>query len=135
MLGFSIYTCYDLEVYFFKLSIYTDSQEYLELDQKKKIRIDREILDIGTSLSVLRRFTVVPKREKAIVATNMDGDGRVFRFSSIAVAKRVLEVSGSNIQRCCIGERKHSGGYRFKYEEDYIEVVKKQPKWYDHNFE
>ena len=132
MLGFSIYTCYDLEVYFFKLSIYTDSEEYLELSQKKKIRIDREILDIGTSLSVLRRFTVTPKREKAVVATSVEANGRVFKFSSIAVAKRVLEVSGSNIQRCCKGERKHSGGYIFKYEEDYIEVVNKIPKWYDH---
>ena len=131
MLGFSIYTYYNLEVYFFKLSIYTDSDEYLKLPQKKRTSIDREILDIGNTLNILKRFIETPKREKAVVARSMEGGGRVFRFSSIAVAKKVLNVSGANILRCCRGERRFTGGYKFAFEEDYVEVVEIVPKWYN----
>lgn len=132
MLEFSVHKCNDLEVYFFKLSIYTDSDEYIKLSQKKRTRIDREILDIGNAMNVMRRFVNNPNRGRAVIATSIEPNGRVFRFTSIAVAKRVIDVS--NIQRCCNGEREHSGGYKFHYEEDYIEVVNKQPKWYDHDF-
>ena len=130
MLGFSLYTYYDIEVYFFKLSLYTDSEEYLALSQKNRTKVDREILNIANIMNVVKMFVVVPVREKAVIATSIKGEGRVFRFSSIAVAKRVLNVS--NVQKCCKGEREHSGGYIFRYEEDYIEVVNKVPKWYDH---
>ena len=132
MLGFSIYTYYDLEVYFFKLSIYTDTDEYLQLSQKERTKVDREILHVGNTLDVLKMFVITPVREKAVIGTSIEPNGRVFRFSSIAVARRVLEVN--NVQKCCNGEREHTGGYKFKYEEDYIEVVNKQPKWYDNDY-
>ena len=57
---------YEIEVYYFRLTLFLDSKEYLELSTKNQIRINREIISIGNLIDAMRMFRQIPSNEKAI---------------------------------------------------------------------
>lgn len=54
-------------------------------------------------------------RKKLVVQLDLE-DNFVAEYSSVAEASRNTGVSKTCISRCCRGERKHSGGFLWKYE-------------------
>jgi hypothetical protein len=132
-------TYYDMEAYFIKLALYTDSMEYLQLHPIIREKMDREIISIHGILDFMNMFREIPKKERAIVAWKVPEENedknkfkRYLRFSSPIVASKVIGVQVSNITRCCDGDRPTAGGYYFVDEDEHIETVNKVPKWYDH---
>ena len=128
----------DLEVYFFKLILHTDSMEYHELPIRLKNKIDREIMLMDNLLITMRMFRQIPNNERAVMAKQKrtypvnDDYRRLFRFSSPLVASRCLGINSSHIVANCKGKRPSAGGYRFSYADEYEEVVQpKKNKWYD----
>ena len=47
-------------------------------------------------------------------------------FQSIMEASRVMGIPGSNINACCRGKAKTSGGYKWMYKEDYDEYIEEK---------
>lgn len=121
---------YDLESYLFKLTLFTDSEEYSQLNVVDRNKIDREIMYIDSVLHIMRVFRQIPSSERAIVAWKRDLDHedeyrRIFCFSSPIVANKSLGINTSHIVAVCKGERPTAGGYVFQYYEDYEPPVKK----------
>ena len=51
----------------------------------------------------------------------MDDDGnRLHWYASSEVAARKLGLHGRNIRKVCDGERNHTGGFRFKWDERFL---------------
>ncbi len=127
----------DIEVYLFKLSLFLGSTEYIQLPPKKRLKIDREVLKIANVIDVLRSLGVAPKNEKTVmgwkVPVSDEESIRYFRFSSLSIAARSIGVQVAHISRCCRKERPSAGGYIFKYEDEFVETVSNEPKWYDHH--
>jgi len=128
---------YELEVYFFKLALYTDSDEYAELPVKSRNKIDHEINSIDAILNVMRMFRQIPTEEKAVIGRkqfNEDEEkyNRVFRFSSPIVASKCLGINVSHIVAVCKRKRPTAGGYIFQYEEEYETPIRERKKWYEY---
>lgn len=63
------------------------------------------------------------KLSKAVVAVDDNGNV-VYEFPSTMEAKRKLGLDNSVIAKCCRGERKTCGGYRWYYKENYLRIIK-----------
>ena len=123
---------YDFEIYFFKLAMYTDSEEYFKLPTKSRIKIDEEITRIANLLGVMDMFRQVDSAERAIVGRKTGNEeNRMFVFTSATVAAKVLGINKSKISAVCRGERHTAGGYVFEYYEEYEPVIRERPKWYN----
>lgn len=114
---------YDFEIYFFKLTLFTDSEEYAKMGAKKRNRIDAEIMRIDSLLQVMLMFRQIPKDEVAILGwkkhlDHEDECRRVFRFSSPIVASKCLDINPSHIVAVCKHKRPTAGGYVFEYAVD-----------------
>ena len=114
---------YELEVYFFKLALYTDSEEYAALPSIKRNKIDCEINNMNVILLVMQTFRQIPSNEKAIMGKKKfiedhETHNRLFRFSSAIVASKCLGINGSHITAVCRKQRPAAGGYVFYYEDD-----------------
>jgi len=115
---------YTLESYLFKLSLYTDSEEYYTWSLEDRKKIDEEILRMTVAIDVMNIFRNSSSLEKPIIAWKklLDHENdhrRLFRFTTNTVAAQCLSVSGHKIKLVCEGERHSAGGYVFQYEEDY----------------
>ncbi len=126
---------YEIEIYFFKLAMYTDSKEYSELSTKNRNKIDQEIHSIRAIIDVMRMFRQIPSQEKAILAWKQfaeheDEHRRIFRFSSSTVASKCLGADPGKILSVCKGERRTTNGYIFQYDEDYEPVIKEKKYWF-----
>ena len=111
-----------LEAYYFRLVMFTDSFEYKELNGMKKAKIDGEISYISIALDIMTKLYAVKGRtEKRVVAWRDDDDRwiRIFKFSCIKVASMALDCNQSKISAVCKGNRPKTGGYYFKYEDEY----------------
>ena len=128
---------YDIEVYLFKLAMYTDSKEYGALSVKNRNRIDGEINSMKAIIDVMRMFRQIPADEKAILGwkaflDHEDEHRRIFRFSSSTVAQKCLGVHPGKVHEVCKGNRRTTGGYIFQYDDDHVPVVKEKKKWFDY---
>ena len=54
------------------------------------------------------------KRKKSVIQLDLD-DNFMAEYKSVAEASRITGLSKTCISRCCRGERKKSGGYRWRY--------------------
>lgn len=63
------------------------------------------------------------KLSKPVVAVDDDGNV-VYEFPSTMEAKRKLGLDSSAIAKCCRGERRTCGGYRWYYKEYYLRMIK-----------
>lgn len=61
----------------------------------------------------------------AIVQLTKDGEF-IEKHDAMQEAQRKTKVWASNIQKCCIGELKTSGGFKWMYYDDYIKLNKVQ---------
>lgn len=130
-----------LEVYYFKLSEYANTDTYEKLPIKKKTKIDRELAYIGNTLDILYRlFTFKGQKEKPIVAWKrvLDEDEnwqRIYFFSCRKVAALALGVNRNKISNVICGYRQHTGGYIFINAEDYFAqedtIGSPTEKWYN----
>lgn len=127
---------YDLEVYFFKLSMYTDSEEYSKLSVVDRNKIDHEIMNMDNILIVMRMFRQIPSTERAIIAwkkfrTDETEYKRIFRFSSSTVASKCLGADPGKILSVCKGERNSTQGYVFHYDDEDQDpaIYKRQRSW------
>jgi len=119
---------HDLEAYYFKLVMLTDTYEYREMKTIHRDKIAREISYINLVLEILGITFLGAKgnNERSIVAWKEKLDKhetyrRIFVFSSGIVASKALGISASKITGVCKEHRKTASGYIFKYEEDYHE--------------
>jgi hypothetical protein len=119
---------YDLEIYFFRLALYTDSDEYLKLIPKYRKKIDEEIIFMNSMLHLMQIFRQRPVTETPVVAWRKEPVGkfnRVLRFSSLTTAGRCLDITTSHIAEICRGKSKNKSrkGWVFQYETDYNEAI------------
>ena len=140
-----------LEIYFFRLAMFTNSIEYKNLSSRNKNKVDYEICYISMALDILQQvFRDKGLNERPVVAYKEKSEPGeyqiVYRFSCIKVAAGALDCNPSKIAQVCKGERKTTGGvwklneetgkkewfdaYIFEYEEDYD---MNQPKNFDPN--
>lgn len=115
---------HELEAYYFRLCLFTTSVEFKDLKSEKQNRIKHEIAYMNMVLDILNRvFSVKHGTERAVVAWKKDTDEDehklIMSFSCIKTASLVLECNKSKITSVCKGLRPHTGGYIFKYKEDY----------------
>ena len=114
-----------LEIYFFRLSVFTNSEEYLEMEPKKRIAIDNEISYMALTVDILfRLFTSKGEKEIPVVAwkLKLDKDDpwiRIHFFSSSKVASLALGVNRNKISQVISGTRSHTGGYVFMHASKY----------------
>jgi len=138
-------TYYDLEIYFFRLAMYTDSEEYSKLRHKQRNKIDREILWLDSMLHLMQMFRVRDVTETPVMAWKKKLDEgethRLFRFSSVTTAGRCLDVPSTKVTAVARGTRPTAGGYIFQYEKDYnqeeernADVVGKKKKGHTKEF-
>ena len=73
---------------------------------------------IGRKYSEETRMKIRKAHNKPVVAVDSDGNV-VYEFESMTEAER-HGFSQPHISRCCNGERKTHGGYRWYYKEDYL---------------
>ena len=59
---------YNLEIYFFRLAMYTDSEEYAELPHKKRNKIDKEIIWMSSMLYLMQMFRQIDAAERPVMA-------------------------------------------------------------------
>jgi hypothetical protein len=132
---------YELEIYFFKLTLFIDTEDYNILSTTDKIKIQREIIWLSATLDLMQTFRQIPSNERAVFAMEKIPKGidtyvRLFRFSSAVVASRCLDINSSHITATCQKKRPSAGGYMFSYMDD-IENSKastvSQPKkrWFE----
>ena len=118
---------HQLEVYFFRLVMYTDTDEYRQLSGKKQNSINLELSYIQIALNILAQlFDSKNNNERSVAAWKEHLDegethSRFFIFSSCKVAGKCLGLTGSNVSAVCRGKYPSFKGYVFQYEEDYIE--------------
>jgi len=117
---------HQLEAYYFKLVMFTDSADYKDLHTVKRDKIDHELAYMQMSLDIMALvFDMKEGREKRVVAWQAECDEpfeRIFHFSCIKVAHLSLGCNQSKISAVCRGVRKATGGWFFMYEENYEEV-------------
>lgn len=130
-----------LEIYFFRLSEFTNSDEYLNMSSRKRKKIDIEIAYISLTLDILfRLFTCRGEKEIPIVAWKLvpgkdDKWKRLHFFSSSKVASLALGVNRNKISEVISGSRRHTGGYTFMHASKYYASEKAasyEPAWYNH---
>lgn len=114
---------YNLEIYFFRLAMYTDSEEYAELPHKKRNKIDKEIIWMNSMLYLMQMFRQIDAAERPVMAWKKkpeeNEENRLYRFSSVTTAGRCLDVPSTKVSAVARGERPSAGGYKFQYETDY----------------
>jgi hypothetical protein len=120
---------YDLEIYFFRLAMYTDSTEYAGLPHKMRNKIDKEIIWLSSMLNMMQMFRQRDAAETPIVAWKKkleDGeDKRIFIFSSVTTAGRCLDVPSTKVTAVARKTRPSAGGYVFQYETEYNNTIEK----------
>lgn len=119
---------YDLEVYFFRLALYTDSEEYEELRTRYRNKIDEEIIFMSSVLNLMQMFRQRPVTETPVVAWRKEPArdySRILRFSSLTTAGKCLDITTSHIAEICrgAGKSKSRKGWVFQYEKDYNNEV------------
>lgn len=62
-------------------------------------------------------------RAKSIVQLDKNGNF-IKKYNFINEAAKELNIAGQHISACCRGKIKSSGGFKFMYEEDYIDLIK-----------
>ena len=60
-----------------------------------------------------------PTHSKPVIQMDMDGN-RLHWYISSNEAARKLGLHGRNIRKVCDGERNHTGGFRFKWDERFL---------------
>jgi len=116
-----------MEIYFHRLSEFTNSDEYLEMPHLKRISLDKEINYISMTLDILfRLFTSKGEKEIPVVAWKIvPGEGdkwkRLYFFSSSKVAALALSVNRNKISQVISGSREHTGKYKFMHAKRYYE--------------
>jgi hypothetical protein len=115
---------YDLEIYFFRLTLFTDSDEYAALDASHRIKVDKEIMFMDSVLYMMQMFRQKPVTETPVMAWKKKSVGeynRVIRFSSLTTAGRCLDITTSHIAEICRGNTSNISrkGWVFQYEKDY----------------
>lgn len=60
-----------------------------------------------------------PAHSKPVIQMDMDGNKLHWYISSEAAARK-LDLHGRNIRKVCDGERNHTGGFRFKWDENFL---------------
>jgi len=128
-----------LEIYFFRLSEFTNSQKYLDMPPKQRIAIDHEINFIGMTVDILYRMYSKNLKEIPLVAWKLvPGEGdlwkRIHFFSCRRVASLALSVNRHKISEVIAGGRPHTGGYVFMPAEKYYaqeRVANREPNWYN----
>ena len=114
---------HDLEIYYFRLVMFTDSWDYKQLKSPERSKIDYEITYMSMAIDIMRNlFAVKGGTERRVVAWKEEPVGdydRLFVFSCIKVAAKCLDCNQSKISAVCKGLRRATGGYIFQYEEDY----------------
>jgi hypothetical protein len=91
--------------------------EYIKLYQSDKLTNSDET----GSGNTCRVKEVLDRQSKTSgrVVYQYDLDGNfINEYHSVRVAANYLNLSHSNISRCCNGKSKHAGGYIFRYEKD-----------------
>ena len=73
-------------------------------------------------------FRELGKNVRHIVQLDLDNNF-IERWNSIIEASEATGICRTNIGECCRGSRKHTKGYKWKYEEDY-EEPKSREYWY-----
>ena len=105
---------HDLEAYYFKLVMFTDSWEYKQLGTVNQHKINYEIGYIKMALDIMSQlFSVKGGTERRVVAWQSESDQpfeRIFHFSCIKVASKSLSCNASKISAVCKGKRKSTGG-------------------------
>lgn len=116
-------TFHRLEAYYFNLLSYVDSDDYKALTTREKVNLLEEINYMNITLDIMSRlFSNKGASEKAVVAWEKDPDSeiqRIYRFSCMKVAALALSCIPSKVTAVCKGTRQSTGGYIFRYENDY----------------
>jgi len=129
-----------LEVYFFRLSEFANTDDYFKMLPKDRLKLDREIGYIGATVDILfRLFTWKGEKEIPVVAWKIvpgekDLWKRIHFFSSSKVAALALSVNRNKISEVISGSRPHTGGYTFMHATKYYAIEKlvtREPNWYN----
>lgn len=116
-----------LEVYYFRLVMFSISKEYGILTDKDKSRIDKEISYMGIALPIIQNLFNIVAQRRAVVAwkKKFKGETPVYNFTSAAVLGEALEIENSNVHRCLQKDRLSAGGWCIRYENEFEEEQSK----------
>lgn len=118
-----------LEHYKFNLALYIESSDYkyeLSLEQQRKLLNELNYLTIY--IDIAKQVFNLSGTEIPIVgweAYNKEdiknGYTKIYHFTSAALASQILNLSSSKVTAVCKGRRDSTGGWLFKYLNEYLE--------------
>ena len=117
-----------LEVYYFRLVMYSNSDEYQKLSNINKSKIDKEITYMSIALPIIQNLFMIVAQRNPVVAWKKKfetDETPVYRFSSASVLIEALEITEANVYRCLQHTRLSAGGYCIRYEKEFEEEQSK----------
>jgi len=131
-----------LEIYFFRLMLYTETDEFRGLKAQMRDKIVQEINYMTQTLSILEHlFVPEGNNEKPVVGWRVgykkkkyekEGDDPgyevIYRFSCVKTAAAALDLNRNKLSMVINGIRPHTGGYKFVFEEEYESDLEFDPE-------
>lgn len=118
-----------LEHYKFNLALFMESSEFkYKLNGEQQNKLLHELQYIGIAIQIAKDVFNLSGREKPIVGWEVynkedikNGYTKIYHFSSAALASQILNLNPSKVTAVCKGHRGSTGGWLFKYLNEYLE--------------
>jgi hypothetical protein len=123
----SVAKAQQLEVYYFRLVMFTISKEYSILSNKDKSKIDKEVSYMGIALPIIQNLFNIVAQRRSVVAwkKKFKYETDIYKFSSASVLAEALEIEDSNVYRCLQKNRLSAKGWCIRYENEFEEEQSK----------
>lgn len=118
-----------LEHYKFNLALYIESSEFkYDIKSDKQQMLLQELQYITMFIQIAKDVFNLSGRERPIVGWEVynkedikDGHTKIYHFTSAALASQILNLNPSKVTAVCKGRRGSTGGWLFKYLNEYLE--------------